>query len=153
MAIKILVRNRKAFHEYEITETFEAGLVLQGTEVKSIREGKVHLADGWVNLTPDGEAFLMQVTIAPYFQGNIYNHAEARARKLLLHRKELIQLEEHIATRGNTVIPLKIYLKSSYVKVELALARGQKKYDKRQATKKRETQREMERDHKVKVRL
>jgi SsrA-binding protein len=153
MAIKILVQNRKAFHEYEIIETFEAGLVLRGTEVKSIREGQVHLADGWVNITPEGEAFLMQVKIAPYSQGNIYNHTESRPRKLLLHRKELIQLEEHVSTRGNTLIPLKVYLKASYVKVELALARGKKLYDKRQTTKKRETQREIERDHKIKVRV
>ena len=89
----------------------------------------------------------------PYTQGNIYNHAEARQRKLLLHRKELLQLEEHVATRGNTIIPLKIYFKDSRVKVELALARGKKLYDKRQTTKKRDTQREIERDHKVKVRV
>ena len=95
----------------------------------------------------------MQVKIAPYSQGNIHNHAEARPRKLLLHRKELLQLEEHVSTRGNTIIPLKIYLKKAYVKVEIAIARGKKQYDKRQTTKKRETQREIERDHKIKVRV
>lgn len=153
MSNKILVQNRKAFHEYEIIETFEAGLALQGTEVKSIREGQVHLTDGWVNITPTSEAILMQVKIAPYSQGNIYNHAEARPRKLLLHRKELLQLEEHVSTRGNTIIPLKIYLKGHFVKVEIAIVRGKKLYDKRQTTKKRETQREIERDHKIKVRV
>lgn len=151
MSSKILVQNRKAFHEYEIIETFEAGLALQGTEVKSIREGQVHLTDGWVNITPMSEAILMQVKIAPYSQGNIYNHAEARPRKLLLHRKELLQLEEHVSTRGNTIIPLKIYLKGHFVKVEIAIVRGKKLYDKRQTTKKRETQREIERERDVRV--
>jgi SsrA-binding protein len=151
MSIKVLARNRKAFHEYEVMETFEAGLVLQGTEVKSVRAGKIHLADGWVDITPRGEAFLMQVTIDPYFQGNIYNHKDNQPRKLLLNKKELIVIESHVATRGNSIIPLQVYLKKSLVKIEIALVRGKKLYDKRLATKKKDTQRDLEREHKVKV--
>jgi SsrA-binding protein len=142
---KIICRNKKAFYEYEIKETFEAGVALQGTEVKSIREGKINLEDGWVEITEGEEAILRQVHITPYHHGNIFNHPERRPRKLLLKKKELRHLAEEVNTKGWTVVPLKVYIKGQRIKLEVGLARGKKDFDKRESTKEREANREIER--------
>lgn len=136
-----LATNRKARHDYHIVETLEAGIVLRGTEVKSIREGKVQLKDSYVEVRA-GEAFLVGAHISPYHHGNRENHDPERKRKLLLHRREIDRLAGRIAMRGETCVPLAIYLKSGKIKVEIALARGKKQYDKRQAAKERLLDRE-----------
>ncbi len=144
MGIKVIATNKKAYHEYEIMEKFEAGIMLQGTEVKSLREGRVNLGQGWVSFIKD-EAFLLDVNISHYSHGNINNHLERRTRKLLLNRKELIRLESAAEERGWSVIPTKIYLKGQLVKIEIALARGKKLHDKRESAKTRDANREIER--------
>lgn len=142
--IKIIAKNKRAFFEYEILDTWEAGLQLQGTEVKSLRAGKVNLSDGWVDFQED-EAFLRDIHISPYSHGNLMNHEERRSRRLLLHRREIIRLMQQTEEKGMTVVPLKIYFKSSWIKVELGLGRGKKLHDKRDTTKKREADREIAR--------
>ena len=140
-----LARNRKAFHEYEIGETLEAGIVLVGTEVKSVRAGKINLGDGWIGINDDLEAFLYQVNISPYSHGNIYNHKDERPRKLLLRRSQLIKLAKQSQAQGFSIVPLRVYLKDRLVKVEIAVARGKKLYDKRQDAKKKDAQQDIER--------
>jgi SsrA-binding protein len=142
--IKVVATNRKARHDYEIEETYEAGLVLVGTEVKSLRRGSCSLKDGFA-LIKDGEAFLYNVYIAPYEAGSHYNPDPERPRKLLLHKQEIARLSGKVKERGYTLIPLKIYFKNGYAKVELALARGVAKYDKREKIKKKEQEREIKR--------
>ncbi len=142
--IKIVCQNRKAYHDYEILETYEAGLVLQGTEVKALREGRANLKDSYV-IIKDGEAYLLNCHISPYSHGNIMNHDPLRTRKLLLHKKEILKLMGKAAIKGYTIIPLKIYFKGPWAKVEIALARGKKIYDKRAKIKEKEMQREMAR--------
>jgi len=144
MSIKMVCQNKKAYADYFIDETIEAGIVLTGTEVKSLREGKANLKDSYV-IIKDGEAFLLNCHISPYSHGNIYNHDPLRTRKLLLHKKEIERLIGKTQQQGYTLIPLKIYFKGHYVKVEIALARGRKKYEKRDIIKKKEAQREIER--------
>lgn len=144
MSIKVIANNRRAFHEYTIEDKFEAGIALTGTEVKSLRAGKCNLSDGWVDIERD-EAYLKEVQISPYTQGNRFNHAEKRDRKLLLHKKEIYKLLRKIAEKGYTVVPLKFYFKENWIKVEIALARGKKLHDKRDASKKRDSDREMAR--------
>ena len=144
MSIKIVCQNKKAYVDYFIDETIEAGIVLTGTEVKSLREGKANLKDSYV-IIKDGEAFLLNCHISPYSHGSIYNHDPLRTRKLLLHKKEIERLRGKTQQQGYTLIPLKIYFKGHYVKVEIALARGRKKYEKRDIIKKKEAQREIER--------
>ena len=140
---KVLASNRKARHEYEILETFEAGIVLQGTEVKSVREGKVQLKDGWVDVRDD-EAWLVGVHISPFAQGNRFNHDPERPRKLLLHRRQIDKLFGRGIVKGDTVIPLSIYLKGNLIKVEIALARGKKLWDKRETERRKVMDREAE---------
>jgi len=140
--IKVVATNRKARHDYEILETYEAGLVLKGTEVKSLRRGSCSLKDGFA-LIKDGEVFLYNVYIAPYEEGSIHNVDPERPRKLLLHKREIARLAGKVKERGLTLIPLRIYFKNGYAKVELALARGLAKYDKREKIKKREEEREL----------
>ena len=140
----MLISNRKANHEYHILETFEAGIVLTGTEVKSLRAGKANLSDGWVDIEND-EVFLREVHIGHYAQGNIFNHLEKRARKLLLSRKEIIKLQELLSTKGLTAVPLKIYDKGRYLKVGIGVAKGKKEFDKRETEKSRIANRDMER--------
>lgn len=140
----MLISNRKAHHEYHILETFEAGIVLTGTEVKSLRAAKANLSDGWVDIE-NGEVYLREVHIGHYAQGNVFNHAEKRARKLLLSRKEIVKLEEMLSEKGLTAIPLKIYDKGRYLKVAVAIAKGKKDYDKRETAKARIADRDMER--------
>ena len=131
---KRLASNRKARHDYEILETLEAGVVLVGTEVKSMRAGKVQLKDSHVEIR-DGEAFLVGANVSPYTHGNLQNHDPERPRKLLLKRREIDRLVGRIAIRGETCIPLAVYLKNNRIKVEIGLAKGKKLHDKRQVAK------------------
>ncbi len=142
--IKIVAQNRKARHDYFIEETYEAGIVLAGTEVKSVRQGNVNLRDSYA-VIKDGEVFLYNMHISPYEKGNIFNRDPLRTRKLLLNRREINKLTGYVQQKGYTLVPLKVYLKRGWVKVELAVARGKKSYDKRESIAKRDAQREMER--------
>lgn len=139
-----IAQNKKAYHDYFVDEEYEAGLELCGTEVKSIRAGKVNLKDSYVSLKT-GEAILIGMHISPYDQGNIFNHDPLRARKLLLHRQEINKLIGLTQQQGYTLIPLKLYLKSQYVKVKLGLCRGKKNYDKRAAIAERDAKRNIDR--------
>ncbi|HPU00362.1 MAG: SsrA-binding protein SmpB [Firmicutes bacterium] len=147
---KLISRNRKAYHDYHIDETYEAGIVLTGTEVKSLRAGRVNLRDSYARVE-GGELFLYNMHISPYDQGNRFNHDPLRTRKLLMHKAEIARLAGKVKEKGYTLIPVKIYLKKGLVKVELALARGKRLYDKRQAIAEREQRREMERSLKDKM--
>ena len=136
--------NRRAYHDYFIDEKFEAGMVLTGTEVKSIREGRCNLRDGYVRI--DGnEAWLENVHISPYAQGNLMNHEPMRPRKLLLHRKQIASLIGKVRQKSYTLIPLRVYFARNRAKVEIGLARGKRQYDKRQAIAERDARREIER--------
>lgn len=141
---KTVATNRSARRDYEIDEVYEAGLILTGTEVKSLRRGSCSLKDGFATVR-NGEVFLHNVYIAPYEEGNRYNHDPTRTRKLLLHKREIARLIGKTEQRGYTLIPLRIYFKHGYAKVELAVARGLAKYDKREKIKRREQEREIER--------
>lgn len=143
-SVKILARNRKARFDYHIEETYEAGMALQGTEVKSIRLGRVNLKDSFA-LIENGEVFLYNMHVAPYRHGNRYNHEPERKRKLLLHRQEIRGLLGKTTQKGSTLVPLSIYLKHNLIKVELALVKGKKKYDKRRDLIKKEAQRDIQR--------
>lgn len=140
----VVARNRKAFHEYEILEKFEAGLVLAGPEVKSIRNGRVNLKDGYAALSA-GELYLHNVHVSPYENANRYNLAPTRARKLLLHKAQLRRLVGKAAEKGLTIVPLDVHFSRGYAKVTLGLGRGKKRYDKREAIRRRELDRDMER--------
>ena len=142
--MKIVAQNRKAFHDYFIEETLEAGMVLTGTEVKSLRDAKANLMDSYV-LIKDNEVFLFNCHISPYTHGNIMNHDPVRTRKLLLHKKELLKLQAKAAQKGYSVIPLKIYFKDGRAKTEIGLAKGKKQYEKRESIKKKEADREIQR--------
>ena len=142
---KVIATNRKAYHDYFIEETLEAGLVLTGTEIKSVRGGRVNLRDIYVRLER-GEAWLLNVHIAPYEQGNRYNVNPTRDRKLLLHRQEILRLHGKAQAKGMTIVPLRVYLRGNRAKVELALAKGKRQYDKREAIAQRDAEREMERE-------
>lgn len=139
-----LVSNRKAFYNYEILETYEAGLVLLGTEIKSLRSGGGSLQDAYIIIS-NGEAILKNASISPYKFGSVFNHEERRERKLLLHKRELAKLKQMSDVKGFSIIPLSFYLKKGLVKVKIALARGKKNYDKRAAIKEREHERSMKR--------
>jgi SsrA-binding protein len=141
---KIITVNRKAYHDYHIEDTLEAGLVLTGTEIKSIRGGRVNLKDSYAS-PKDGELWLVNAHIAQYPGGNRYNHEPTRPRKLLLHQREIADFSSEVERKGYTVVPLKLYLKKGIAKVELGLARGKKQYDKRQSIAQRDDQRQMER--------
>ena len=147
MGIKVLATNRKAKHEYFLLDTYEAGLVLKGSEIKSIRAGQVSLAQAYVSL--DGnEAWLVNSHIAPYNEACINNHDPLRTRKLLLHRSEISKLSYKVRQKGATVVPLRIYLKDGKAKIEIALAKGKKQYDKRAVIAKRDAELEMDRRYK-----
>jgi SsrA-binding protein len=141
--VKVVCQNRKAFHDYFIEDTLEAGIALSGTEVKSLREGKANLKDSYV-LVKGGEVFLLNCHISPYSHGNIMNHDPVRTRKLLLHRKEIDRMSGKAAAKGYTLIPLKIYFKASFAKVEIGLAKGKRLFEKRDTIKEREAKREIE---------
>jgi len=145
MDFKVVATNRKARHEYFLLDQYEAGIALRGSEIKSIRLGQISLAEAYVNI--DGrEAWLMDAHIAPYEQAGIFNHEPRRPRKLLLHRKQITELWNMVRQKGVTVIPLRVYLKQGRAKVEIAIAKGKKLYDKRQDIAKKDFQREMERE-------
>ena len=140
---KVVARNRKAFHDYHLEGTWEAGIVLQGTEVKSLRAGRTSLVDGFVDID-GGEAWMHGVHIPPYSQGTWTNHGSRRKRKLLLHRAEIDKLERRVNESGLTIVPLRLYFHDGRAKVEIALARGKKTWDKRQALAERQAAREVE---------
>ena len=140
---RVLARNRRAFRDYDIEETMEVGLKLLGTEVKSIREGNISLQEAYAAVE-GGEVFLHNMHIGPYSHGSIYNHEPKRRRKLLLHRKEIDRLYGRTREQGYTLIPLKLYMTRGWIKVELAVARGKKQYDKREKMKKDEALRRMQ---------
>ncbi|NLP46728.1 MAG: SsrA-binding protein SmpB [Epulopiscium sp.] len=145
---KLIAQNKKARHDYFIEETFEAGIVLHGTEVKSLRQGKCSLKESFIRID-NGEAFIYNMHISPYEQGNIFNKDPLRTRKLLLHQQQINKLLGAITIKGYTIVPLKIYLKGSLVKLEIAIAKGKKLYDKRQDIAKRDQRREAEKQFKI----
>ncbi|MBV9689334.1 MAG: SsrA-binding protein SmpB [Ktedonobacteraceae bacterium] len=142
--IKVITVNRQAYHDYFVEQTVEAGISLVGTEVKSIREGRVNLRGSYA-IVRSGEVWLENAHIAVYEHGNRYNHDPMRNRKLLLHKREIVQLMSKVATKGLTLVPLKLYLKGGRAKVELGLCRGKKLYDKRETIAEREIKRDIER--------
>jgi SsrA-binding protein len=144
MTIKVIARNRKASHDFTLFERYEAGIVLRGSEIKSIRAGQVSLKEAYVR-TNGEEAYLVNAHIAPYDPASMENHEPTRERKLLLHRREIDSLWDEVRKGGLTIVPLQLYLKDGRAKLEIAVARGKRKYDKRQDIKKRDTQREIER--------
>ena len=144
MIIKIIARNRKAHHDYSFQDKFEAGLVLSGSEIKSLRAGQISIKEAYVR-TDGEEAWLVNSHIAPYDPASMQNHAPKRDRKLLLHKKEIIKLWDEVRQKGFTIIPLQVYLKKGRAKIEIALAKGKHRYDKRQAIAKRDAEREIRR--------
>jgi SsrA-binding protein len=141
---KLIASNRRAFHDYEVLETYEAGLVLRGTEVKSLRDGRADLKESYARIERE-EAWLLGCHISPYAQGNRANHDPVRPRKLLLHRREISRLLGRVMEKGLTLVPLRLYFKGGRAKVELGLARGRKLLDKRHVIREREARREMDR--------
>jgi SsrA-binding protein len=147
---KVVATNRKARHDYELLDTYEAGLVLTGSEIKSVRDNRVSLREGYVQ-PRDGELWLLNVHIAPYEQAGVFGHDPLRPRKLLLHRREIDRIIARVQEKGLTIVPTVMVLTRGLAKLEIAIARGKKQYDKRQTLRKRETQRQIERslrDHK-----
>ncbi len=144
MGIKVITTNRRAFHDYHMLESVEAGLALTGTEIKSIREGRVNLTEAYVR-PENGEVWLLNAHIARYDPGSYMGHEAGRPRKLLLHRRQIGELAAKVAEKGLTLVPTKLYLKDSRAKLEVSLARGKKLYDKRETIMRRETEREIER--------
>ena len=143
-SIKVIAQNKKARHEYFILETYECGIELFGTEVKSIRLGKVNLADSYAGITK-GEVWIKGMNISPFEKGNIFNRDPLREKKLLLHKREILKLSQRLKEDGLSLVPLKVYLKGSLVKVELALVKGKKLYDKREDIARRDTKRNIDR--------
>jgi SsrA-binding protein len=145
MSIKVVATNRKAKHDYHILDTFEAGIALKGSEIKSIRAGNISLREAYVSVEDGLEAWLISAHVAPYDQASHYNHDPIRPRKLLLHRSEIRRLWDEVRMKGVTIIPLRVYLKNGLAKVEIAVAKGKKLYDKRKAIAERDAEREIER--------
>ena len=143
----IEIQNKKAKFDYEILDTYEAGIVLTGTEIKSIRDGKAQLKDSYAVIR-NNEIFLLNMHISHYEQGNIFNHDETRTRKLLLHKKEILKLRDKIEIEGLTLVPIKLYFKGNKAKILLGLARGKKIYDKRESIKKRDIDRDLKKQFK-----
>ena len=141
---KVFATNRKAYHDYHVLESLEAGLALTGTEIKSVRAGRVNLREGYARVQ-DGEIWLYNTHISPYEQGNRYNHEPTRPRKLLLHKGEIGRLTGKSQEQGLTLVPLRIYERRGHAKVELAVVRGKRQYDKREAIARRDAQREVDR--------
>ena len=146
--IKLIAKNRKAFHDYFIEERFEAGIALYGTEVKSIRAGTVNLKDSFCHIK-SGEIFAQNMHISPYEKGNIFNRDPLRPKKLLMHKREIAKLYGQMKQQGYTLIPLSLYFKRSLVKVEIGLCRGKKMHDKRESQAEKDAKREMDRKMKV----
>ena len=147
-SIKLIANNKKAYHDFFIEEKYEAGIALYGTEIKSIRMGKVSLKESYIEINK-GEAFIVGMNISPYEKGNIFNKDPLRVRKLLLHKTEISKLLGKTAEKGYTIVPLQVYLKDGKAKVEIGLARGKKLYDKRESIAKKDQRRELEREFKV----
>ncbi len=141
------ITNKKARYDYDIEETVEAGIVLKGTEIKSIRNGKAQLKDSYAILK-NNEVYLLNMHISAYENGNIFNHEETRTRKLLLHKKEILKIRDKINQEGYTLVPIKVYFVKNHAKVLIGIARGKKNYDKREAIKKRDMEREMRQQNK-----
>ena len=141
---RIIAQNKKAWHDYFVDETYEAGVVLTGTEIKSVRAGAVNLKDSYCSFE-GGEIFAVGVHISPYEQGNRFNHQPLRDKKLLMHHREIMKLQGLVSQKGFTVVPLSLYFAGSYVKMEIGLCRGKKLYDKREADAKRQADRDMDR--------
>ncbi len=148
-SVKLIANNKKAYHDYFIEDKYEAGISLAGTEVKSLRMGKCSVKESFIRVE-NGEVYIYGMHISPYEKGNIFNKDPLRPRKLLLHRHEIHKIAGKMAEKGYTVVPLQVYFKGSLVKVEIALARGKKLYDKRQDIAKKDMRRESEREFKVK---
>ena len=146
--MKLVANNKKAYHDYFIEEKYEAGLVLHGTEVKSLRMGKCSIKEAFIRIE-NGEVYAYGMHISPYEKGNIFNKDPLRVRKLLLHRQEIRKIQGHITQKGYTIVPLSVYFSGSLVKVEIGLAKGKKLYDKRQDIAKKDQRREAERKFKV----
>lgn len=144
----LIAQNKKAHHDYFIKDTYEAGIALTGTEIKSVRARRINLRDGYVQIV-NGSALLENVHISEYKEGNRYNHQPLRNRQLLLHKKEIARLAKEQAERGTAIIPLKVYLKHGFAKVLIGVGQGKKKYDKRETIKKRDQERELRRRYKV----
>ncbi len=149
--VRVVARNRKAFHEYKVEESFEAGIELKGTEVKSIRDSKLNLKDSYARVE-NSRLILYNMHVSPYEQGNRYNHDPVRPRRLLMHRREIDRLRGKVQERGYTLVPTRVYINRGLVKVELALARGKRIHDKRKDIAEKTAQREMERALKEKQR-
>ena len=147
-SVKLIANNKKAYHDFFILDTYEAGIALHGTEVKSLRMGKCSIKESFIRID-DGEVFIYGMHISPYEKGNIFNKDPMRIRKLLLHKTEIHKLLGNIKEKGMAVVPLKVYLKGSLVKVEIGLAKGKKLYDKRDDIAKKDQQREAQRDFKI----
>ena len=147
--IKVVATNRKASFEYFLLEKFEAGISLQGSEIKSIRVGQVSIQEAYVDVQDGKQAWLVEAHIAPYEQANQFNHEPRRRRRLLLHKKQIRQLWNNVRTKGMTIVPTRVYLKNGRAKVEIALAKGKKAYDKRATIAKRDAERSAEREMRV----
>ena len=145
---KMIANNKKAYHDYFILDTYEAGIALAGTEVKSLRMGKCSIKESFIRIE-DGEVFIYGMHISPYEKGNIFNRDPLRPKKLLMHKNEIRKLEQKIKEKGYTIVPVEVYFKGSLVKVQIALAKGKKLYDKRNDIAKKDMRREAERDFKV----
>jgi SsrA-binding protein len=144
MSVKVVSTNRKARHDYYLTDTYEAGIVLQGSEIKSVRAGQISIKEAYIQIE-DQEAWLINAHIAPYEQASYLGHEPRRKRKLLLHRREIDRLWDAIRRKGLTIVPTRVYLKNGRAKIEIAVGRGKKQYDKRHEIAKRDAQREMDR--------
>ena len=143
--VKVVANNRKAGFEYFLFERFEAGLALKGSEIKSIRNGQISLAEAYIRVD-ENQAWLIEAHVAPYVQANRYNHDPKRPRRLLLHRKEIREMWDAVRQKGVTIVPIKVYLKNGRAKLEIAIAKGKKLHDKREAIARRDAEREMERE-------
>jgi SsrA-binding protein len=148
---KLVTENRRARRDYEVLDTVEAGLALVGTEVKSLRDGQCSIAEAYIRIE-NGQASITGMTIPVYSAGNIHNHEPDRERKLLLHKREIVELEVHVTRKGNTLIPLKVYFTRGRAKVLVGIVRGRHKHDKRQAIVERDTKRQLERELKIQMR-
>lgn len=144
------INNRKAYHDYFILEEYEAGIVLTGTEIKSIRENGANIKDSYA-IIKNGEAFLLNMHISHYNHGNIFNHEETRTRKLLLNKKEISKMRDAVSLNGNTLIPLKAYFKYGNLKILIGICKGKKNYDKRETIKERDIKREIDREYKKNI--
>ena len=146
--IKVVANNKKARHDYFIEKIYEAGLVLKGTEVKSIRQGRVNLKESYV-IVKDGEVFVFGMHISPYKEGNIFNEDPLRTRKLLLNKNEIRKISQDVKLAGSTVVPLRLYFKNGRAKLEIALAKGKKLYDKRESQREKDIKRSIDRKYKI----